>query len=187
MAQFVQDYDYFINIEDDIFLPEESFNNIVEFEKIFEINEILLPNRLEESNNGEKYCVDLKVINGWTHQFKTINGKFLKVANNPHSAILILSRAKFLYALSFLKSNFREPILYNELDSAFAYFHSPFSLYRSVDLSFHYVIHLDRWLHSPGEKYHYGPRKNVFAGVTMSDFIPPILFRILNFFRRKFQ
>ena len=185
MAKHVDQYDYFINIEDDVLLPKETFERIFEFDKQFLVNEIFLPNRLEESHTGDLYCVDLKAIPGWTHQQKKVNDRAIKVAINPHSAILILSRQKLHYALKFIDSNFREPFLYNELDSAFAYFHSPFSLYRSVDVKFHYVKHLDNWVYSEGERYYKSVWDQRIRSLRIVDFVPPIVIRLIQYLKRK--
>ncbi len=184
MAQFLDQYDYFINLEDDILLPEDTFKNIVEFDKVSLINEILLPNRLESWSNGESYCVDLNACPQWTQQRRKYNGKEFRVALNPHSGILILSREKFRYGLNQLDRNFRGVLMYNELDSAFAYFHSPFSLFRSEDIRFHHVIHLDKWLYSPEEKKYNENWKYRLKSLKKSDFIPPVFFRIISFLQK---
>jgi hypothetical protein len=180
MARFIDEYDYFVNMEDDIFLPEDTFNNIIEFDKESIINEILLPNRLERNRDGN-YCVDLSVMPGWAQQRKRFKGNDIRVALNPHSALTVLSKEKFKYALSHIDREFRKSILYNELDSAFAYFHSPFSLYRSENMNFHYVIHLDKWSYSPGEEHYYSSTKNRLLRIKMTDFVPPLLYRLYKF------
>ena len=185
MANFVDQYDYFINIEDDVLLPGDTFQNIVRFDQRSLINEVFLPNRMEKSPEGEQYCVDLKAIPGWTQQRKAFENKQVRVALNAHSAVMILSQAKFRYALSFVDRNFRKPILHNELDSAFAYFHSPFALYRSVELMDHHVVHLDRWMYSAGENNHESPWRYRFKSISASDFVPPILTRTFEFLRRR--
>ena len=184
MVNYLEEYDYFINLEDDTFIPKETFENIIHFDKSSFLNEILLPNRLEHTKKGEVYCPDLRAIQGWTSQFKNFEGKSIRVAYNPHSALMIISKAKFKYALTQLDLSFRKNILFNELDSAFAYFHSVFSLYRSEDLRFHYVYHLDRWLNSPGEKqFKIQTSKQIFLYVR--ELFPPILFRIYRYLKRK--
>ncbi len=150
MVQYQDEYDYFINIEDDVLLPRETFLNVVTFDRESLVNEVLLPNRLEISDDGEKYCVDLLAMGTWTFQCKQYQGHALRVALNPHSGLLILSRQKFKYALSQIDTTFRGLILSAAMESAFAHFHSPFALYRSFDdLDFHYVVHLDNWLFLP--------------------------------------
>jgi len=178
MADSIEEYDYFINIEDDILLPEQSLKNIIDFDRQSLDNEILLPNRLEKSINGSQYCVDLLAINTWTQQRTNFAGNELRVAASPHSAILILSRQKFKYALQHIDRNFRGSILYNELDSAFAYFHSPFCLYRSEDLNFHNVVHLDKWHYSPGESKHHKAWINIIKSLKFSDFVPPVISKL---------
>lgn len=185
MAKSVDDYDYFINIEDDIFLSDQVLRNTVEFDAESFVNEILLPNRMEQTPLGEWFCVDFKAISQWTHQQKTFNGKQIRVALNPHSALLIMSREKFKYALKHTDRNYRKPFLYNELDSAFAYFHSAFSLYRtSDDLLFHSVVHMDRWKHSEGEYKHEGKLISTLKSLRFTDFVPPVLTRAISYLRK---
>jgi hypothetical protein len=184
MAQFVSEYDYFINIEDDVLLLEETFRNIVAFDKVSLINEILLPNRLEKAPDGEHYCVDLKAIPGWTQQWKYFNGIKVQVAMNPHSAILVLSREKLNYAKNFINRNFREAFLYNELDSAFAYYHSPFSLFRSQDIGFHYIVHLDNWIYSEGERNYQSVWHHRLRSLRATEFVPPIIVRLIRYLKR---
>jgi hypothetical protein len=145
MAKQVEEYDYFINIEDDILLPVETFRNVLEFDQEFLINECLHPNRIE-------VCGDRKLPNDpmvrpriWTLQEKHWRGKVLRVATNPHSGILILSRDKLRYCLQNVDVNFRGEVIGAGMESAFAHFHKPFSLYRPYkNLDFHVVIHQDR-------------------------------------------
>lgn len=185
MVEFVDEYDYFINIEDDVSLPLDTFKNIVEFDSASLLNEIFLPNRLEETLDADPYCVDLKAIPGWTQQQKKYKDVAIRVAVNPHSALLILSREKLKYALRYVDVKFRKAFLYNELDSAFAYYHSPFCLYRSERLDFHYVKHLDNWLYSKGEQNYQGVWAYRLKSIRASDFVPPILVRIFSFLFRK--
>jgi hypothetical protein len=146
MVRRAEDYDYFINIEDDILLPAETFANVVEFDHGSLLNEILHPNRVEEDETGRRFCVDLAAMPGWTYQRRTYGGRELRVARNPHSAVLILSRDKLRYALRHIDLSYRGRFLTYEMDSAFAYYLSPFCLYRPYeDLEFHTVTHLDRW------------------------------------------
>ena len=146
MVGRAEDYDYFINIEDDILLPPETLANVIEFDRESLLNEILHPNRVEEDESGRTFCVDLEVMPGWTYQRRTYRGRELRVARNPHSAVLILSRDKLRYALQYIDPAYRGRFLTYEMDSALAYYLSPFSLYRPYeDLEFHTVTHLDRW------------------------------------------
>ncbi len=174
MESEINKYDYFINMEDDIYIPEETLDNIIKFDKVSHINEILLPNRLEKSKTGNLYCVDLLAMPGWTQQRKSYNNKILRVAFTPHSALLIMRRDKFKYSLSNIDKTFRGKIFGIELASAFAHFHSPFSLFRSEDFSYNYVIHLDNWSF-----------RKESSSIRTIDFIPPIIFRITKFFRKR--
>jgi hypothetical protein len=146
MVGRVDEYDYFINIEDDILLPPETLANVFEFDRESLLNEILHPNRLELDELGHRFCVDIAAVPGWTHQRRSYQGRELRVALNPHSAVLILSRDKLKYALQYLDVGYRGRFLRYEMDSALAYYLSPFALYRPYDdLEFHTVAHLDRW------------------------------------------
>jgi hypothetical protein len=105
---------------------------------------------------------------GWTYQRRTYRGRELRIARNPHSALLILSRDKLRYALRHIDVAYRGRFLVWEMDSAFAYYHSPFCLYRSYgDLAFHTVAHLDRWSPPP-------PRRSVLRE-SLRPFVPPIV------------
>lgn len=178
MVARADDYDYVINIEDDILLPPQTFANVVEFDKVSLIDEILHPNRVEEDETGRRFCVDLEAMPGWTYHRRTYRGREIRVAWNPHSAVLILSRDKLRYALQYIDVGYRGRFLTYEMDSALAYYLSPFSLYRPYeDLEFHTVTHLDRWAGSrarattPDPVRHPRPRwKSVLKEIT-----PPIL------------
>jgi hypothetical protein len=146
MVPRIDDFDYFVNIEDDILLPETTLANVIEFDRTSLVDEILHPNRIEEDDTGRRFCVDLEAMPGWTYHRRTYQGREIREARNPHSAVLILSRAKLRYALQHIDVGYRGRFLTYEMDSALAYYLSPFSLYRPYeDLEFHTVTHLDRW------------------------------------------
>jgi hypothetical protein len=147
MAGHLDEYDYFINIEDDILVSADTLANVIAFDQSSLVNEVLHPNRVETDERGETFCVDTRSMPGWGHQRRTYAGHELRVARNPHSAVVILSREKFKYAMQFIDTSYRERFLVWELDSAFAYYNSPFALLRPYDdLSFHSITHLDRWV-----------------------------------------
>jgi hypothetical protein len=145
MSTHVEEYDYFINIEDDILLPAETFRNVLDFDAQAMINEILHPNRIEVGN-GRKLLLDpILQPRVWTFQQKQFKGVTLRVAVNPHSGVLILSQAKFRYCVKQIDVSFRGHVIGAAMESAFAHFHKPFSLYRPYnDLGFHTVIHQDK-------------------------------------------
>jgi hypothetical protein len=153
MAVHIDEYDYFLNIEDDILVTNAVLNNIYEFDQVSSLNEVLLPNRLEEER-GNVYCVDTKIcFPGWINTEKIFKNKLIKVAINHHSGILILSNKKFRYAISNIESTSFKLGIGGLMESSFAHFHKPFCLYRfKEDIKFHSVIHLDKW----------APRKNTF-------------------------
>lgn len=145
MHNFVNEYDYFINIEDDILLKESILHNVIEFDTIHKIDEVFLPNRVEVED-GKFRFVDLR--SGWKKDLPTIifKSRILQIANNFHSAILILSTKKYKYGYEKLNPMFREVWWGGPMASAYAYFHIPFKLYRNSQLTeFHSVQHLDHW------------------------------------------
>lgn len=146
MFSQIDEYDYFINIEDDILLTKETFRQIVEFDKTHLINECFHPNRMEIDEDGDEYCADFKARSGWENLQMNYNSRFLRVAKNPHSGLAILSKPKMIYARDYIDLKKREIIIGYYMASAFANVNSPFLLYRSFDdLSAHKVIHLDNW------------------------------------------
>lgn len=145
MASQVNKYDYFINIEDDILLTRKTFERIVKYDKRNSIKECFHPNRMESENNFE-YCVDLKAGPGWTDISKKYKNYDLKIANNPHSGIAVLSKEKLKYAISQVDLKRRDIIIGHYMASAYANLHTPFLMFRSFsNLSSHKVIHLDKW------------------------------------------
>ncbi|EKE19225.1 MAG: hypothetical protein ACD_9C00076G0003 [uncultured bacterium] len=145
MASQVDKYDYFINIEDDILLTRKTFERIVEFDKENKISECFHPNRME-CDGSHEYCVDLKAWPGWTNVSKKYNNYDLRIAENPHSGIAVLSKEKLKYAVEKIDLKRRDKIIGHYMASAYANLHSPFLLFRNFsDLSAHKVIHLDNW------------------------------------------
>ena len=186
MASRVEEYDYFINVEDDILVPAQAWLNVLEFDRSCLVNEILHPNRMEVDETGFRYCVDLYGNPTWTHQAKSFRGHALRVAVTPHSGILIMSRDKLRYALSEIDRSFRGIIFAKGMESALAHFHAPFSLYRAYDdPEFHHVVHLDRWKHSPRVVYRTNPYRS-FHEVSLSwrDLVPPAAGKAYRLFRR---
>ena len=186
MASYVEDYDYFINIEDDILVPAKTWLNVLEFDQSCLVNEILHPNRMEVDDTGFRYCVDLYGNPSWTHQMKRFQGQTLRVAVTPHSGILIMSRDKLLYALSEIDRSFRGIVFARGMESALAHFHGPFSLYRaSDDLEFHHVSHLDRWKHSPPVVHRANPYRSFHdVAPSIADFVPPAAGKMYRYFKR---
>ena len=175
MASHVDEYDYFINVEDDVLVPPQTWLNVLRFDEGCLVNEILHPNRMEVDDTGFRYCVDLYGNPMWTHQKKSFGGQTLRVAVTPHSGILVMSRAKLRYALREIDRSFRGIIFAKGMESALAHFHAPFSLYRSYDdLEFHHVDHLDRWKHSPRVVHRENPYRS-FHDLSLSwrDLVPP--------------
>jgi hypothetical protein len=185
MTGRLDEFDYFVNVEDDILVPPETLANVVEFDRDSFPNEVLHPNRLEMDATGEPFCVDLRAMPGWIHQRRTHRGRELRVARNPHSAVLILSRDKFRYALRHVDPAYRGRFLNYEMDSAFAWYHSPLSLYRPYDdLAFHTVTHLDQWAGARAPKGATAPlrptRPRSRWRSLAREFVPPILVRVVR-------
>lgn len=151
MFSQVRRYDYFLNVEDDILVSGETLETMVRFHASSELNEVYLPNRLETGEDGAPVCVDQLAMPGWLGLRREFEGRRLDVGVNPHSAMFFLSRAQLEYATTRVDLRRREQFLGGYMASAYANVHSPFLLWRSVEEpTEHSVIHLDRWLHSPG-------------------------------------
>jgi hypothetical protein len=151
MFESIEDYDYFLNVEDDILLDSDVFESVFAFNRVSQPSEVLLPNRMELNPDGTSYCVDLVAMPGWKGLVRTFGGMSLDIANNPHSGLMLLSRAQMRYAKARVDLSRRMQIIGGPMASAFANVHVPFLMWRTKsDLEAHKVIHLDRWLHSPG-------------------------------------
>lgn len=153
MASHVDEYDYFVNVEDDIAIPLATFERVLAFDRslVFAPGEILHPNRLEKREGGERVCVDLEVeplAPVWNLDAPTLDfaGHRFRPALNPHSGLLIFSQAKLRRAMKLVDPAFRGHVTGELMPSAFAHWHRPFTLYRSFDdVAFHAVEHLDNW------------------------------------------
>jgi hypothetical protein len=146
IADQLDDYDYFMVVEDDILVPRHVLENILAFDQGHAIDECLHPNRLERRAEGVD-CVDLRAMPGWQDRSMSFRGVELRVAKNPHSGFLMLSREKFSFGLERIDRAYRGRFLGGFMSSAFAHYHRPFALYRPYrDLQFHSVVHLDHWL-----------------------------------------
>lgn len=189
MASHVDEYDYFVNVEDDVLVPQETWLNVLDFDKSSLVNEILHPNRMEVDDTGYRYCVDLYGNPDWTHQTRTFHGRTLRVAVTPHSGILIMSRDKLRYALDQIDCSFRGIIFAKGMESALAHFHGPFCLYRSFDdLEYHHVDHLDRWKHSPRIVHRANPYRSFHdRSISWRDFVPPVLGKAYRWAKRLYS
>lgn len=143
--QQLAQYDYLINVEDDVLLPPETWQAVLAFDAQQPLDRCLLPNRLEEGEHG-LFCVDLKAWPGWTERSLPFQGHELRVALNPHSGISILSSRKALYARGRIDLTPRRRMAGDLMASALAALHAPFALYRPYDdPTFAHVRHLDAW------------------------------------------
>jgi len=146
MASYLDEYDYFLNIEDDIYIPPQTVRNVFAFDETSGVSEVLHPNRIE-FEDGAPFCVDLRAMPGWTTSRRTFARHALAVALNPHSGLMLLSRAKFAYAQQHVDFRRRERIIGDLMASAYCNVHAPFALWRSFDdIGYHTVEHLDRWM-----------------------------------------
>ena len=149
MFAAINDYDWFLNIEDDIFVQDNLVPNARAFAAISEINEVWLPNRMESRADGTLLCVDLEAMPGWTGVERQFQGETLGVAHNHHSGLFLLSREQMRYASTRVPLNRREEFHGGLMASAYANIHAPFLLWRAKSAPLaHYVIHADNWLFS---------------------------------------
>jgi hypothetical protein len=151
MFDAIDDYDYFLNIEDDILIAESVVRACIRFHTSSACNEVFLPNRIEIHSDGVRDCVDLVAIPGWQPSLlRTFDELKLGVATNPHSGLAFLGREQMYYAAERVNLAFRDLIIGGFMASAYANLHKPFLLWRArSDLSAHAVVHLDPWSHRP--------------------------------------
>jgi hypothetical protein len=154
MFNALDDYDYFLNIEDDILVADEVIEACIAFNASSTLNEVYLPNRMERRADGSCYCVDMLAIPGWNGALHRIfRNTTLGIANNPHSGLFFLSRKQMHYAASRVNLSRRKIVVGGFMASAYANLHAPFLLWRAQsDLLAHHIIHLDKWLQSPAEE-----------------------------------
>ena len=145
LPDHLPDYDYFMVVEDDILVPRAIIRNTLAFDRENPLGDCLLPNRVELTEAGPQ-CVDLRAMPGWESPRRRFRGVQLRVARNPHSGMLLLSRAKLEYAAANVDRSFRGILVGGPMASALAHFHQPFRLFRPYEnLQFHRVVHLDHW------------------------------------------
>lgn len=169
----IDQYDYFILVEDDVSVGADVIKNAVEFDAESAINEVLHPNRIEDIK-GDRFVTDIRIRGGWTVQRKYFKGYTLGVAANPHSAIVVLSRDKFRYCVEHSDRSFRGLFRHGTFDggymaSAFANLLTPVSLYRPMNvLDFHAVQHQDPFI--PVD-----PPASHKVKAALKRFLPPIM------------
>jgi len=142
------DYDYFLNIEDDILIDRQVIDACIAFHSCSAVNEVYQPNRMERRADGSLYCVDLLAMPGWNQAFRRVfQNTTLGVAINPHSAMSFLSRRQMDYAAARLDLSRREIVIGGFMASAYANLHAPFLMWRAQSNPLaHHIIHLDNWL-----------------------------------------
>jgi hypothetical protein len=159
--KYLNNYDYFLNIEDDLIVPEDSLERLLYLDKEIHKSTVIIPNRMEHDLSGKEFCVDMYAIPHWRNRSLQIDNKIYKEAENPHSGFLFLSKEKLALSFSSIDLNFRGITIGKELESAFAHFHSPFTLYRPFNpLDSIKIIHQDKYKHSPNylsDKFPYYP------------------------------
>lgn len=139
-------YDYFLYVEDDILIPKFVLRRMILASQKLEANEIFLPNRVEFLF-GCPVAVDLFALPGWTSYCKTLQGKSLGEAVNPHSGLLFMSRAQ--WELVCREVDFTKPqvTIGAYVASALARAHQGFHLLRERSIiPTHFVIHQDCWI-----------------------------------------
>ncbi len=154
MFEALDDYDFFLNIEDDVLVSDQVIEACIAFNSSSTLNEMYLPNRMERRADGSLYCVDLLAMPGWNEAFcRTYQDTILGVATNPHSALSFLSRDQMKYAAKRVDLSRRDILIAGYMVSAYANLHAPFILWRPrSNLLAHHVIHLDHWLQSPADE-----------------------------------
>jgi hypothetical protein len=152
MFASVDDYDCFLNIEDDILISENIIANALVFNTVSEVNEVYLPNRMEQRANGAMACVDLEAVPGWAELNRIFRDIVLDVAVNPHSGLFFLTQPQMRYAADRISLQRREQFHGGYMASAYANVHAPFLVWRAKsDLMAHHVVHADKWMHSADE------------------------------------
>lgn len=146
LAGHVDEYDYFMVLEDDILVGADIFYNVQDFDSTHPVTEVLLPNRVE-INSDAIYCVDTRARPGTTDRAIWFRGRLLQEFINPHSGVLLLSRSRLQHVLETVDLGYRGKFWGGYMASAFAHFHKPLTLYRVADgLDFHTVQHLDQYV-----------------------------------------
>lgn len=153
MFDALNDYDFFLNIEDDILVADEVIETCIAFNSFSDLNEVYLPNRMERRADGSLYCVDLVAMPGWNESLhRDFQNTTLGIAYNPHSALSFLSQQQMDYAAKRVNLSRREIVVGGFMASAYANLHAPFLLWRArSNVLAHHVIHLDNWLLSPSQ------------------------------------
>lgn len=147
MFSHIDEYDWFLNIEDDILVPDNLIANAVDFASVSEVNEVWLPNRMEERSDGTMFCVDLEAKPGWTGLERKFRGETLGVAHVHHSGLFLLSREQLRYAATRVRLSRREEFYGGMMASAYANVHAPFLLWRArSSMLANHVIHADNWM-----------------------------------------
>jgi hypothetical protein len=151
MFDAMDQYDYFLNIEDDVLITSDVLKACMMFNALSQPNEVYLPNRMECQSDGTSYCVDLFAMPGWKPELqRDFHGTTLGVACNSHSGLSFLSREQMHYATERVNVSSRDVLIGGLMASAYANLHAPFLLWRAKsDLLAHHVFHLDKWLQSP--------------------------------------
>jgi hypothetical protein len=162
MFDAVADYDYFLNIEDDLLIDADVVHTMISFAEKNRVNEVLLPHRLETWPDGSSHAVDLQAVPGWQGLSRAFAGQRLDVARNPHAGMCLLSAAQMRYAARRVDLDRDEQFIGGMMASAYANVHLPFLLWRTRDdVEAHCVTHLDVWLRSDVAESPSGPASEV--------------------------
>lgn len=146
MFDSLDQYDYFLNLQDDILVSGDTLAAAIAFNEVSATNEVYLPNRLKRDDEGTAYCVDLGAIPDWRTLKRDYRGISLCVANNSHPSFLFLSRKQMQYAQDRVSLSRRDQFVDGFVASAYANVHQPFLLWRAQsDTTAHHVVHLDKW------------------------------------------
>jgi hypothetical protein len=145
MYKKINQYDYFLFVEDDIELSPKTIIELMEINQHLDLHETIIPNRLEYLN-GTAFCVDMIAMPGFKNGVKIVERHILAQSINPHSGFMFLSRDKFARAYA-LKVNSQPKIIIGDfMASALANIHSSLDVYRSIPTASSLsVVHQDSW------------------------------------------
>ena len=145
MYKKINQYDYFLYLEDDIELTPITIIELKEINQHLALHETIIPNRLEYLNDTA-FCVDMIAMPGFKNGIKIVGRHFLAQSVNPHSGFMFLSREKFARAYSRRINTEPKIIIGDFMASALANIHSSLDVYRSIPSATSLpVVHQDSW------------------------------------------
>lgn len=148
LQEFMESYDYFMVVEDDILMSADVWRNVLAFDAQFgELSDqrwVFHPNRIEYRHGQAPFCIDLAVVRRRIGEPISFDGRQLQEHENPHSGLLLVNRAKLAIIAREVDPSFRGSVIGGPMASAFAHYHKPFRLFRCINgLDTHSIQHLD--------------------------------------------